>query len=162
MKIENTHLPGVKLIYADKHEDERGIFSPLVLSELNPPDRINFDVIQINSVFTKLAGTFRGLHGQKSPHGQAKLVTTDKPIEDTVVDPYTGAWGKFKIEKGIYILVPRNYLHGYLTLWNRTNVTYFVDESFNPVAEYGMRYDKSGIKWGDTKPTLVSKKDMSW
>lgn len=161
MKIEETHLPGVTIIHADKYEDERGIFSPLRLHDLNPPDMIYFNAVQINNVFNKLAGTFRGFHYQESPYGQAKLVTTDKPIIDIVVDPINGAWGKFDLIKGQYILIPRNYAHGYLTLWNRTNVTYFIDAPYVPAAEKGIRWDRSGVKFDET-PSIISERDLQW
>lgn len=154
MKIESTHLENVFLITADSYEDSRGSFSPLI------PEALEFKIHQINTVYNPVAGTLRGLHRQKFPHEQRKLVTSDKLIYDVVLHKDTDEWGRFEIQRGKYLLIGKDYFHGYIVT-EPAQVNYYLDAPFVAEAEEGRRWDNHGIDWG-IDPILISDKDVSW
>jgi dTDP-4-dehydrorhamnose 3,5-epimerase len=111
----------------------------------------NFKVVQASYVENPIDGTLRGLHFQAQEHAENKIVQcVSGKIYDVIVDidKESRTYGKVcsvqlgPKEKFQGIFIPKNCAHGYLTLSENSNLTYFMD------IEYSPKYAK-GIKWND-------------
>ena len=165
-EIEKTRLNDLVLIKKKSHSDTRGIFSETFKEssfiELGLPT--NF--IQDNLVFS-LKNTLRGLHYQKSPFFQGKLVNVIKgKIFDVAVDlrinsETYGNWQSFIIEasENKMIYIPEGFAHGYCTLSKEALVSYKTTSEYSPDSEGGIIWDDSSlqIKWPINNPILSSK-----
>lgn len=163
-------LAGVYEITPKKFGDDRGFFSETwsvaCLAGVAP----DLTFVQDNHAYSKVAGTFRGLHYQLPPRAQAKLLrVTRGSALDVVVDIRRGSatfgrWLSLELsaDKWNLILVPAGFAHGYLTLEPDTEVQYKVTDIYSPSHERGIRYDDPaiGIAWPfDPATFLLSDKD---
>ena len=147
-------IPGVWAQEIEGFEDERGIFSPLVVKD------IGFDVKE-SYISKSNVGVLRGLHFQKPPFPQNKLVyCLDGMIEDIIVDlrKNSSTYGKnitFFMDSIIpYRLhVPAGCAHGYYA-WKDSTVLYFMDEYFHEEC-YG------GIHWQSSERIIPSNLKVS-
>ncbi len=114
-------------------------------------------------------GVLRGLHFQRPPFAQTKLVRVlAGRILDVVVDlrGEEATFGKhFAIELSAenkkQLLVPKGFGHGFLVLSETAEVLYKCDEYYHPEADGGIHYESAGIKWPDVGcPLVISEKDQ--
>jgi dTDP-4-dehydrorhamnose 3,5-epimerase len=166
-----TTLPGAFLLEIERREDERGYFAR-VMCGLELASRGLVDhFVQTNHSYNKRSGTLRGMHYQKPPHEEVKLVRcVAGAIYDVIVDlrpdsPTYLKWEGFELtaENGRVLYVPEGFAHGLMALEDETHVTYQVSHPYTPGAESGLRFDDPsiGIVWpGPVK--VISKKDASW
>tara|TARA_B100000427_G_scaffold320004_1_gene318907 strand:+ start:27 stop:554 length:528 start_codon:yes stop_codon:yes gene_type:complete len=165
MDIKNTNLNGVQIIKPDVHSDERGHFKE-VFKESFIGD---FSVKQINQAFS-YGKCMRGLHFQKTPYEQGKLIWCSLgKILDVVVDINRNSptfKQYFSIELSdtnhLILLIPKGYAHGYLTLSDKNIVCYGVDELYAPDHDAGLRFQdpQINLKLGyDLSEFLISEKD---
>jgi dTDP-4-dehydrorhamnose 3,5-epimerase len=123
----------LELIKKNIFYDERGIFAPLSLE--------SFSWVQSNISVNPKIFTLRGLHFQKQPFAQSKLIKViSGSIIDFVIDinPNSSTYLKvniFDMDAGDELFVPNNYAHGFLTLEKNTIVQYLVDNIYNPESE---------------------------
>jgi dTDP-4-dehydrorhamnose 3,5-epimerase len=116
-------------------------------------------------------GTLRGLHWQRSPYEEAKLVRCiGGAIWDVVVDirenseSYRRWFGtELSADNGKALYIPEGFAHGFITLEDETTVMYQISEAYHPDSAAGIRWDDPaiGIEW-PMSPTLVSEKDRRW
>jgi dTDP-4-dehydrorhamnose 3,5-epimerase len=116
------------------------------------------DFVQDNQSVSAAAGTVRGLHYQRPPHAQAKLVRVAAgAILDVAVDIRRGSptWGRWIAEPlsavdGAQLLIPAGFLHGFVTLAPDTTVIYKVDAHYASDCEGAVRFDDPdlAIGWG--------------
>ena len=153
MEIRSTSLDGIKIIKPDVHSDDRGYFKEIFKeNEISDTSVGNFSVKQINQAFSNQK-CIRGLHFQKTPYQQGKLIwVTLGTILDIVVDinPKSPNYKKyFTIELSnknhLMILVPKGFAHGYLTLSNSAIVCYGVDELFSEEHDAGINFHDPDI-----------------
>ncbi len=176
MEIIKTELEDCYIIKPDRFGDDRGYFSPFFMQENLDKKGIVFEgVVQANrSKSTK--GVVRGLHFQKNPKCQAKIVEViqGKAI-DVVVDIRKGSpsYGKhiavlLTPENGQQLFVPRGFAHGFVSLEDNTIFQYLVDNDYAPELEAGILWNDPdlGIEWEQIfsehaieKP-LLSEKDQ--
>lgn len=176
MEFIKTELEDCYIIKPDRFGDDRGYFSPFFMQESLDKNGIVFDgVVQANrSKSTK--GVVRGLHFQKDPKCQAKIVEViqGKAI-DVVVDIRKGSpsYGKHLAvlltpENGHQLFVPRGFAHGFVSLEDNTIFQYLVDNDYAPELEAGILWNDPdlGIEWEQIfdeyaieKP-LLSEKDQ--
>ena len=114
--------------------------------------------MQDNESLSARKGTLRGLHYQAPPFAQTKLVRVAKgAILDVAVDARRGSptWGRWVAEEisaanGAQILVPRGFLHGFVTLTEDTLVIYKVDSVYDAASDGGVLWSDPdlGIDWG--------------
>ncbi len=135
-------LPGLRLITARTYPDARGTFVESARSDafraLGLPD-----FIQQNESVSHARGTLRGLHFQRAPHAQAKLVRVlAGAIFDVAVDirPASSTFGQWKsvvltAMSGEQLFVPQGYAHGFCTLEPDTVVAYRCDAYYAPESE---------------------------
>ncbi len=166
MRLVATALEGVLLVEQERLADERGFFARTYDAELLPP------IVQMSTSFNARAGTLRGLHFQRDPHGESKLVRcTRGAIFDVIVDlrpdsPTYRRWIGVELtaENRRMLYVPEGFAHGFQTLEDDTETFYQVSEFYAPGAERGLRWDDPaiGIEWPDAEGRLISGKDRSW
>ena len=156
------------MIENNPYFDNRGTFKEILRKNFLQ-DHINFEFCQLNQVISK-KNILRGLHFQKPPHAQSKLIfVSSGKILDVVVDirkdskTYKKYFSKIISEKNNYaVFIPKGFAHGYLSLEDNTIVNYLVDEYYNPKSESGIIYnDKTiNIDWGiNDDKIIISKKD---
>lgn len=163
-----TPLAGAYIVELEKREDERGFFARGWCAEEAEQVGLNPRVVQSNISFNHRAGTIRGLHYQRPPFQEAKLVRCiDGAIHDVIVDlrRESNSFGKWFAadltrENRLALYVPEGFAHGFQTLEDGTEVLYSVSAPYHPEAEGGIRFDdeRLGIVW-PLRPTVVSQKD---
>lgn len=169
MKIFKTSIEGVVLIEPYLNKDKRGYFFESFNQERF--EEIVGKVLFVQDNESKSSkGVLRGLHFQKPPYSQAKLVRcTYGKILDVIVDirKKSPTYGKtFSVELSEknkkQIFIPRGFAHGFIVLSKHATILYKVDNKFAPEFESGIRWnDKQlNINWGlNEKEILISEKD---
>jgi dTDP-4-dehydrorhamnose 3,5-epimerase len=157
MQITALDLPEIKLLRPARHVDVRGFLSELWNRSTLATHGIALDFIQDNLVQSTAVGTVRGLHLQRAPHGQAKLVTVlAGAVFDVAVDLRRGSTSfgrhvtqRLSAEIGEQLLVPAGFAHGYCTLEPNTLVLYKIDRPWQTGAEIALRWNDPalGIAW---------------
>lgn len=165
-------LEGAFLVDLEPHPDERGFFARAWCREEFEAHGLNNALVQCNLSFNHLRGTLRGMHYQRAPHAEAKLVRcTRGAILDVIVDlrpgsPTHARWLGVELteENRSALYVPEGFAHGYQTLTDGTETLYQVSAAYAPGAEGGVRWDDPafGIEWPDADPRIVSDKDRAW
>ncbi len=170
MQIEHTSLDGVVVLTPKKFGDDRGWFSETWNANRMAELGLNIHFVQDNHSMSAKAGTLRGLHYQSPPQSQDKLVRcTRGSIFDVAVDirvgsPTYGKWFgiELSLENGKQLLVPRGFLHGFVTRMADTEVQYKCSDVYAPDCDGGIRWDDPtiGIDWGLTEVPTLSAKDQ--
>ena len=168
MKIINILI----IIYLKIHNDNRGNFYEIWNKKTFSKFGINNNFVQDNFSFSKHKGTFRGLHFQKPPFSQAKLIRCSRgSIIDYAVDirKNSKTYGKVysikltSINK-FQIFIPIGFLHGFITLENNTEVNYKVSKFYNTKFEQTISYNDKilDLKFPKSiKKIILSKKDIN-
>jgi dTDP-4-dehydrorhamnose 3,5-epimerase len=164
--FENLEIPELILIEPKTFSDDRGIFFES-FKESDYANNINTTFVQDNFSHS-IQHVLRGLHYQKSPKAQVKLVTVFRgEIFDVAVDirkgsPTYGKWlGITLSDKNHRILyIPEGFAHGFCVTSNEADVFYKVNREYSPQHEAGIIWNdpKLNIKWPTDKP-IVSQKD---
>lgn len=169
MLIEQTDLPGVLILTPQRFGDARGWFMETWNAERMAEAGLDLAFVQDNHSFSAQMGTLRGLHYQSPPRAQDKLVRcTRGAIRDVAVDirkgsPTYGRWVRVDLtaENGRQLLVPKGFLHGFLTLAPDTEVQYKCTDTYAPSHDGAVRWDTVGIDWGDDVAPILSAKDAA-
>jgi dTDP-4-dehydrorhamnose 3,5-epimerase len=161
---------GVILIENVAYNDDRGFFMESYNKEAFEAAGIKSNFTQYNISQSK-PGVLRGMHFQKEPKAQAKLVRCMAgEIFDVAIDARkdSKAFGKYVSVRlsgcNTALCIPRGFAHGFVALGDEdVIVMYGVDNGYSPELERGVAWNDEdiGIKW-PIKPTLISKKDASW
>ncbi len=169
-EFKKLEIPDVLLIKPKVFEDDRGFFLETYKKDEFEKAGISGEFIQDNHSKSKY-GVLRGLHFQKKPYEQAKIVRCIKGIiYDVAVDlrKNSPTFGKFVAvilsEFNKYMLyIPRGFAHGFVVLSDEAEVMYKVDNKYAPSHEYGLIWNDPdvNIPWPIDVPTL-SKKDETW
>lgn len=171
MRFESTAIDGVVEIDLVALEDERGFFARAWCRREFGEHGLRSDFVQENLGLTRTAGTIRGLHFQRPPFDEVKLVRcTAGEIWDVAADlrPTSTTylqWVGIELtaERRNMLYVPAGCAHGYMALTDGAEVRYLTSQFYAPEAVGGVRYDDEalGIIW--PRPvTLVSDQDRSW
>lgn len=170
MKVTKTSLTGVYVIEPEVHGDNRGWFMETWTKYKLEEQGISIDFVQDNQSFSAQKGTLRGLHFQKNPKCQTKLLRcTRGRILDVAVDirrgsPTFSKWVGVELsaENKKQLFIPKGFAHGFVTLTDDVEVQYKVDEYYAPECDRSIRFDDPaiGVDWGVESPVL-SKKDLS-
>lgn len=165
MEIRETAVPEVKILIPRRFGDARGYFSEVWSGPRMEGAGLGFGFLQDNEALSGQAGTLRGLHCQAPPYAQTKLVrVVQGAILDVAVDarrgsPTYGKWvaEELSAENGAQILVPRGFLHGYVTLTENALVLYKVDNIYDAASERGVLWNDPtiGVDWGVPLGDLV-------
>ncbi|HNQ13111.1 MAG TPA: dTDP-4-dehydrorhamnose 3,5-epimerase [Bacteroidia bacterium] len=168
MKVEETSLPGVFLITPKIFEDLRGHFFEAWNQQRFAQNNLDVEFVQDNQSLSK-KGVIRGLHFQRPPYAQGKLVRVLRgSIIDVAVDIRKGSknYGKhFAIELNTVnnnmLFIPAGFAHGFSVQEDQTAVLYKCTAPYHAEAEMGIRFnDKDlNINWKVDQP-IVSEKDL--
>ena len=170
MKFIKTEISDVYIIESSVFEDTRGYF----LESFNL-DKFEENVCPIKFVQDNESksskGVLRGLHFQKPPYAQAKLVRCiEGKVLDVAIDIRDGSetYGKhvsveLSGENKKQVFIPRGFAHGFLVLSNTAIVSYKVDNNYAPAHDAGIRWNDPtlNIQWRvNEREVLVSEKDV--
>jgi dTDP-4-dehydrorhamnose 3,5-epimerase len=171
MKFTETKLKGAYIIDLEPRSDRRGFFARTFCQNEFEAHGLNPNVAQCNLSFNEKKGTLRGLHYQRPPATEAKLIRCIRgAIYDVIVDmrPESPTYLQFvgvelSAENHRALYVPDLFAHGYQALTDGAEALYQVSEFYTPGVEGGLRYDDPvlGIDW-PLPATEVSEKDQSW
>ena len=168
MIFTETPLAGAFLVDLEKRGDDRGFFARAFcereFAEHGLPPRF----VQVNNSLSAQKGTLRGMHYQLAPRAETKLVRCIRgALYDVILDlrsdsPTFGqSFGaELSAENRRMMVVPKGFAHGFITLADDTEAFYFVDESYAPDLERGVRWDdpRFAISW-PLDPVVLSDKD---
>ena len=169
MKITETKIKNLFLIEPKLWRDDRGYFYESYSKNAFEEAGIFADFVQDNQSFSE-KGTLRGLHAQKNPSAQGKLVRViTGRVLDVAVDirKNSPTYGEHAIaelsgENHKMFWVPPGFLHGFVTLEDNTIFTYKVTNLYDKSSEIGVRWDDKdlGIDWGiAASKVILSEKD---
>ena len=162
-------LEGAHLISLDKKEDERGFFARYYCEDEFRQHNLVTKWAQMNNSFSKYKGTLRGLHFQKPPHSEVKLIRCFRgAIWDVMVDirknsKTYGQWYGTELSetnrKMLYI--PEGFAHGFISLTHDSEILYMVSSSYASAAEGTLRWNDPfhKIEW-PIAPEVISDKDQ--
>jgi dTDP-4-dehydrorhamnose 3,5-epimerase len=170
--FEQTALPGVVIVTPKRFGDDRGFFSETWNRRLLAENGIDVEFVQDNHSLSRAVGTLRGLHYQRPPHAQAKLVRVGRGrVLDVAVDIRRGSatYGRWvavelSAENGRQLFIPAGFLHGFATLEPDSELLYKCSDYYAPECDGAVRYDDPdlGIDWGlGGKPPVLSAKDAA-
>jgi dTDP-4-dehydrorhamnose 3,5-epimerase len=171
MTIRVFNVPDVKLFIPKRITDPRGSFSEIWVDRWFREEIADVAFVQDNQSGSVRKGTVRGLHFQKPPTAQGKLVRVLRgSIFDVAVDIRRGSpsYGqhvatRLDAAEGAQLWVPPSFLHGYCTLEDETEVFYKVTSYYSPSHDTGVLWNDPdlGINWPvEPDSALLSDKDQ--
>ncbi|MBK7231853.1 MAG: dTDP-4-dehydrorhamnose 3,5-epimerase [Saprospiraceae bacterium] len=171
MKFLNTNFEGLYLIEPEVVKDDRGIFFRTYCADEFRVIGFQEEFVQMNHASNYKAGTLRGMHAQKSPYQEIKLVRCVKgAVWDVVIDlrqnsnTFLQYYATELSEQNAHsILIPKGFAHGYLTLTDHCDLIYHHTSHYTPGHEFCVRYDDPfiNIEWPE-KVKKISQKDLSY
>jgi len=171
MKFTETKLKGAYIIDIEKRSDDRGFFARTWSLEEFAKTGLNTNLVQQNMSLTLKRGTLRGMHFQKAPYSETKIIrVTQGAIYDVIIDLRKESqtyrrWIGIKLTSDNYkmLYVPEGFAHGFVTLANNCEVSYLVTALYSPKFERGVRFDDPAfkIKW-PVEIKYISEKDASF
>ena len=170
MNFHKTHIDGVFVAETNPFIDERGSFARLFCDNDLKEVLYNRQIVQINHSKTKTIGAIRGLHYQKPPYAEMKLIRCLKGrVFDVAVDLRYNSKKFLQYyaieltpENGKMIIIPEGFAHGFQVLEENSELLYLHTAFYNKDYEAGLRYNdpKINIKW-QLEPKDVSTRDCS-
>ncbi|MBK0329322.1 dTDP-4-dehydrorhamnose 3,5-epimerase [Rhodobacteraceae bacterium F11138] len=169
MQIEKTALSGVLILTPARHGDARGFFAESWNRRVLEEHGVDLDFVQDNHSLSGAVNTLRGLHFQAPPHAQDKLVRCGRGrLFDVAVDirkgsPGYGRWvgTELSAENGRQMLVPKGFLHGFVTREPDTEILYKCSDYYAPECDGAVHWDSCGIDWGLSGDPVLSPKDAA-
>lgn len=170
MKITRTYFKGLLIVETDVYGDNRGWFTETYTKSKFKDNGIDVEFVQDNQSYSAQKGTLRGIHFQKNPKAQTKMIRcTRGSIIDTVVDLRKGSatykqWFSIELsaENKKQLLIPKGFGHAFLTITDDVEVQYKVDEYYSKENDRSVKYNDPniGIEWGVENP-ILSDKDLN-
>jgi dTDP-4-dehydrorhamnose 3,5-epimerase len=171
MQFIETEMPGVWIVQSTPSRDARGFFARTFCLREFAEQGLETTFVQHSVSFSARRGTLRGMHIQRAPYGETKLVSCRRGvIWDVILDlrpvsPTYRQWRGFELTAGDHrqLYIPTGFAHGFQTLCDDTEVGYLISEFYEPAAASGVRYDDPAfaITW-PLPPTVMSEKDAAW
>jgi dTDP-4-dehydrorhamnose 3,5-epimerase len=170
VKLLAMRIAGPLLVEQERHEDERGFFARTYSALEFEYAGLSAAAVECSTSFNRQAGTLRGLHLQRAPFSEAKLVRcTRGRIWDVAVDvrPGSDTFGEWvatelDMDSGRALYIPEGFAHGFVTIEESSEVFYQCSQAYNPEAAIGIRWDDPdlAIAW-PAPPVTVSDRDRS-
>lgn len=171
MRFIPLPLQDAFLIDLEHKEDERGFFARSYCREEFTAHGLNPELVQSNISYNTKRGTLRGMHYQRSPFEEAKVVRcTQGVLFDVIVDlrPSSSTFcrwygAELTAENRLALYVPEGFAHGFLTLASGTEVLYQMSTSYEPGAAAGVRWNDPafGIVWPG-EVAVISERDNGY
>jgi dTDP-4-dehydrorhamnose 3,5-epimerase len=171
MNFRETALPGAFVIEPERREDSRGYFARAFCQNEFGDHGLKPVIAQANVAYNRSAGTLRGMHFQYPPAAETKVVRcTRGAIVDIIVDlrPESATFlqhvaVRLDEDNGFALYVPERFAHGYQTLVDNTETSYFVGEFYAPEAEGGLSPHDPALELEWPVPvSAISEKDAAW
>jgi len=159
------------LIEIERKEDERGFFARTWCRHELAAHGLDTGIAQESISYNRHRGTVRGLHFQRPPHDETKIVRcTRGAIFDVLVDlrsssPSYLCWQGFELtaENRRAVYIPKGLAHGFQTLSDDAEIVYLISEFYAPEAARGYRYDDAAFSIAWPLPVMViSERDLGW
>jgi dTDP-4-dehydrorhamnose 3,5-epimerase len=164
MEIKPLRLSGTYEITLTPHVDERGYFVRLYDEKVVAEHGLQTRWVQDNQSRSTRAYTLRGMHFQRPPHAETKLVrVVAGSVMDAIVDlrkdsETYGQWDSIQLTADNFkmVYIPAGFAHGFCTLEPDTIVGYKVDNHYAPAFEGGLRWNDPtlNIPWPTSDPAL--------
>jgi dTDP-4-dehydrorhamnose 3,5-epimerase len=171
MIFTETELKGAYSIDLERREDDRGFFARTWCQQEFEAHGLVARIVQANTSYNKVKGTLRGMHYQRAPYAETKLVRAVRgAIYDVIVDlrPDSVTYKRWigvelTADNRRALFVPEGFAHGFITLEDNTDVSYQVSAFYTPGAEGGARYNDPAfdIQW-PVPVSVISEKDAAW
>ena len=172
MKFLETRLPGAYFIRLNRHEDERGFFARTWCERELRAAGLDAVVAQCSLSRSAKAGTLRGMHFQRAPHEETKIIRCTKgAIFDVIIDLREGSatrgqWLGVELDAdgGDALYVPKGFAHGFQSLEDETDVLYMISTPYAQEAADGVRWNDPAfaIDWPECSRRVIAAKDRAW
>jgi dTDP-4-dehydrorhamnose 3,5-epimerase len=170
--FNETKLSDAFIIEPERFDDARGFFARSFSQKEFEAHRLNSRLVECNISFNVRRHTVRGMHFQRPPHAQAKLVRcTAGAIYDVMIDlrPQSASYGEWigvelTAENRRMLYVPEGFAHGFQTLTDNSEVFYQVSDFYAPGSADGVRWNDPAfrIEWPETERVVINERDRSY
>jgi dTDP-4-dehydrorhamnose 3,5-epimerase len=170
--FRETKLKGAFVIDPERFEDMRGFLARSFSAKEFESHGLNPRIAECNISFSKKRYTIRGMHFQKPPHAQAKLVRCSQgAIYDVIIDlrpesPTFKQWigEELTAQNRRMLYVPEGFAHGFETLEDNTEVFYQISQFYTPQSEGGVRWNDPafGISWPASDGVIINDRDRTY
>ncbi len=164
MRFVELPLAGAFVISPERHHDPRGWFARTFCRDEFAAHGLVGDFAQCSTSFNSRRGTLRGMHLQRPPRAETKLVRcTRGAIFDVLLDLRPGSptyrqWhaAELTVDDGAALYIPVGFAHGFQSLVDDSEVAYQISQRHCPDAAIGFRWDDPafGIEWPIRQPIL--------
>lgn len=171
MRFTPARVTGVTIVDIEPVTDERGLFGRSWCADEFARNGLNPHLVQCNISRNVYRGTLRGMHLQRHPHEEAKLVRcTQGAIHDVALDlrrdsPTFCQWAACELTADNHrmLYIPEGCAHGFQTLTDEAEVFYQMSAAYHADSGSGVRYDDPafGIEW-PLPPVQVSARDAGY
>lgn len=171
MIFTEIELKGAYIIEIEEFKDDRGFFARTWDKKIFEKKELETNWVQSSISFNKIRGTLRGMHFQKKPYDEIKMIRCTKgKIYDVIIDLRITSqtfkkWISVELSEQNYkiLYIPKGFAHGFQTLEDNTEIFY-------QISEYHHQNVSGGIKWDDpefsitwpTEVSNISEKDMNF
>jgi dTDP-4-dehydrorhamnose 3,5-epimerase len=172
MKFQKAMLEGVWHITLDRKTDERGFFARTWCKEEFEKQGLDAQISQCSTAFNAKKATLRGMHFQKAPFGEIKMISCARgAVYDVLLDlrPESKTFCKWMAvilseDDSQILYVPEGIAHGYQTLTHESQLFYQMNRPYEPSAASGVRWNDPtfDISWPEVPDRIMSDKDSSW
>jgi dTDP-4-dehydrorhamnose 3,5-epimerase len=166
-----AQLDGAWLIDVEPRPDERGFFARSWCRQELAAHGLEAEIAQESLSFNRHRGTVRGLHFQRPPHEETKIVRcTRGAIFDVIVDLRPGSptylrWQGVELnaENRRALYIPKGLAHGFQSLTDEAEIAYQISAFYAPDAAGGYRHDDPAFAIAWPLPvTVISDRDLGW
>jgi dTDP-4-dehydrorhamnose 3,5-epimerase len=171
MKFHATKFQDAWLIELEPLRDERGFFARTFCAREFGARGLETTFPQHSVSLSTRKGTVRGMHFQREPHAEVKLVRcVGGAIWDAIIDLRPGSptfkqWQSFELtaDNGRQLYIPKGFAHGFQAMTDHAEVSYLISTDYAAEAATGVRWDDPAfaIAWPLPR-TAMSDKDRSW
>lgn len=174
MLFAQAELPGVWIIDVEPRGDARGFLARTYCNDEFAAHGLCTRWVQMSTVFNPLSGTLRGLHFQRAPHQEVKLVRcTAGRVYDVVVDLRPKSltfrrWMSVELsaQNRRMVYIPEGMAHGMQTLEPESELLYMMSDYHESRAAAGVRWDDPAfaIAWplAPAAGRIIAAKDQEW
>jgi dTDP-4-dehydrorhamnose 3,5-epimerase len=172
MRIHETKIPGVLVIEGDVFADDRGSVMPAWVAPEFAARGLADTFVQCNIVRNHRRGTLRGMHYQRPPMAEVKLVRAVRgSVFDVAVDLRTESptfcqWTGIELSpaRPHLFYLPVGVAHGYQTLEDDAEVMYLISSPYSAAHQAGVRWNDPavGIEWPITPPAVIHPRDAGY
>lgn len=171
MTFTETPIAGLWVIELEPVRDHRGFFARTFCEDDFRARGLESHVAECSIAFNARAGTLRGMHYQREPHGQVKLVRCARgAVYDAVIDlrPHSATYRQWfavelTAENGRMLYIPKGLAHGYQTVEDGTEISYQMSSPHHPEAAAGVRWNDPafGVPW-PREVTVIADRDATY